>query len=301
MSSVYGAEGCAWLAALPGLVEEILERWGLELERVHEPLGYGFVAYVREQDGSPAVLKIGVDPVEIATEADYLRRLGPDVAVGVLRSEDRMTLLERAIPGTSLATLFEDRDLEATRVFAGITRQIAVAGVFEGDWDDLGDWMAKVRACSEAPAVRASVIGATMDRASALAFAMMAEGRPRAVLHGDLHQENIVLTERGWRLIDPKGVVGEVAFEVGAMTHNPYQTFRAHPRAAEIHEGRVRVVSNELGEDQVRIAAWSLIGSALEIAWDWEDFGEFTDAQAQMLLMQERLLDRLTPTIRRGS
>lgn len=296
MSSVYGERGSAWLDALPGLLDETLGRWRLALERVHEPLGYGFVAYVREADGAPAVLKIGVDPVEIAQEAEYLRRLGPDVAVEVRRSEDRMTLLERAIPGDPLATYFPDRDREATLVFAGLTRKIAAAGEFPGDWDRLDDWMAKVRTCGEAQDVRASPIGPVMARAADLAFAMIAEGRPRAVLHGDLHHANIVRTARDWRLIDPKGVVGEIGFEAGALAHNPHPAFREHTAAPDIHEARVRCLAESLGEPAARIAAWTLIGSALEIAWDWEDFGEFVPDQVRTILMQERLLDALTPS-----
>lgn len=301
MSSVYAERGDAWLEALPSLLEDALARWRLVLDHVHEPLGYGFVAYVFQADGSPAVLKIGVDPEEIANEAEYLRYIGPGVAVQVLRSEARMTLLERALPGDPLASLFPARDIEATQILAGLMRKIAAAGEFPGDWDRLEDWMAQIRVCAGSDSVRASPIGPVMARAAELACALIAGDRPRAVLHGDLHHSNVVLTERGWRLIDPKGVVGEVGFEAGALAHNPHPAFREHPDAAIIHEARVRCLASELGEAPSRIAAWTLIGTALEIAWDCEDFGEFAPAQARTILMQARLLDALTPSRQPGT
>ena len=48
--------------------------------------------------------------------------------------------------------------------------------------------------------------------------------RPR-LLHGDLQHYNILFdTNRGWLAIDPKGVVGEVEYEIGAVLRNPAES-----------------------------------------------------------------------------
>ena len=42
------------------------------------------------------------------------------------------------------------------------------------------------------------------------------------LLHGDLQHYNVLLDkDRGWVAIDPKGVVGELEYEVGALLRNP--------------------------------------------------------------------------------
>src|SRR5512132_4359180 len=47
------------------------------------------------------------------------------------------------------------------------------------------------------------------------------QSRPR-LLHGDLHHYNILFdSNRGWLAIDPKGVIGELEYEIGAVLRNP--------------------------------------------------------------------------------
>ena len=40
-------------------------------------------------------------------------------------------------------------------------------------------------------------------------------------LHGDLHHENIMHGPRGWLAIDPKGVLGDPAFDAANWFYNP--------------------------------------------------------------------------------
>ncbi|WP_418887304.1 aminoglycoside phosphotransferase family protein [Klebsiella pneumoniae] len=41
---------------------------------------------------------------------------------------------------------------------------------------------------------------------------MMSNASELRGLHGDLHHENIMFSSRGWLVIDPVGLVGEVGF-----------------------------------------------------------------------------------------
>jgi streptomycin 6-kinase len=46
--------------------------------------------------------------------------------------------------------------------------------------------------------------------------------RDARLLHGDLYHDNILLDSgRGWLVIDPKGVIGELEYEIGASLPNP--------------------------------------------------------------------------------
>ena len=46
--------------------------------------------------------------------------------------------------------------------------------------------------------------------------------RSTRLLHGDLQHYNVLFdTDRGWLAIDPKGVVGELEHEIGAVLRNP--------------------------------------------------------------------------------
>ena len=41
------------------------------------------------------------------------------------------------------------------------------------------------------------------------------------LIHGDLHHYNILLSKDSWLAIDPKGVIGPAAYEVGPLLMNP--------------------------------------------------------------------------------
>ena len=44
------------------------------------------------------------------------------------------------------------------------------------------------------------------------------------LMHGDFHHFNILSSERGWLVIDPKGVIGPAGYEVGPLMINPWNS-----------------------------------------------------------------------------
>jgi streptomycin 6-kinase len=95
-------------------------------------------------------------------------------------------------------------------------------------------------------------------------------GKP-VLLHGDLHHFNILTAEREpWLAIDPKGIVGEPAYEVGALLRNPNQAIATNPK---ILARRIDQLSAELTIDRARIIGWGLAQAVLSGWWDYEDLG----------------------------
>jgi streptomycin 6-kinase len=121
------------------------------------------------------------------------------------------------------------------------------------------------------------------------------EGRPAAVfaelcdsmgeevvLHGDLHHENILRSdERGWVVIDPKGMVGEREYEAGALMRNPVPVLHD----SRTLERRADLLAEALGLDGARMRAWSWVQAHLAAAWSIQD-GE---DPAHWLAVAERL------------
>ena len=93
------------------------------------------------------------------------------------------------------------------------------------------------------------------------------------LLHGDLHAGNILLdSQRGWVAIDPKGVVGELAYEVGAAIRNPCETPDLFAAPATIVE-RVDCFARVLRLDRRRILGWAFAQAILSAIWELEDEG----------------------------
>ena len=94
--------------------------------------------------------------------------------------------------------------------------------------------------------------------------------RPR-LLHGDLHHYNILRdSRRGWVAIDPKGVIGEIEYELGAGFRNPGQP-PVYYAAREVVEQRLRILSARLDIVPERVLAWAYAQAVLSAIWLVED------------------------------
>ena len=95
------------------------------------------------------------------------------------------------------------------------------------------------------------------------------------LLHGDLHHGNILAAERQpWLALDPKGVIGEPAYEVGAWLRNPWPGLLAGPHPRQILVQRVAQFVAELGCDRARIVGWGRAQAVLSAWWNFEDHGD---------------------------
>jgi streptomycin 6-kinase len=100
---------------------------------------------------------------------------------------------------------------------------------------------------------------------------LCASQQARRLLHGDLHHYNILYdSQRGWTAIDPKGVVGEIEYEIGASLRNPYEEPELFTPPAKI-EARLNLFEERLKIDFKRALAWGFAQAVLSAIWAIED------------------------------
>jgi streptomycin 6-kinase len=221
------------------------------------------------RDGQPAMLKV-LSPLSDETDAPLvLAHFAGRGAVGVLAAAERAVLLGRAVPGTPLTELVAGgRDDEATAVIADIAANVHHGEPPEGfiGVEDWADGFRRQRQRGPHPLLPPAML----DRAEDLYRDLAASQGRRFLLHGDLHHENILMGERGWLVIDPKGVVGEPAFEVVMSLGNPHQLW---PFAADhkVMARRVAIFSERLALDHDRILSWAFAQMVLCACWHIED------------------------------
>ena len=221
------------------------------------------------RDGQPAILKALSD---VSDETDAPRALAHFAgrrAVRVLAEADRVVLLERAVPGTPLTELVAaGRDDEATAIIADIA-----AALHHGDPPDgfatIGTWADAFRRQRER-GPHPLLPPAMLDRAETLYRDLAASQGRRFLLHGDLHHENILRGERGWLVVDPKGLVGEAAYEVVMSLGNPH-TLWPYPGDRNVMARRVAIFAERLALDRDRILNWAFAHMVLGACWHIED------------------------------
>jgi streptomycin 6-kinase len=116
---------------------------------------------------------------------------------------------------------------------------------------------------------------ALVEEAESLLAELLAAQAAPVLLHGDLHHDNILSAERApWLAIDPKGVIGEPAYEVGALLRNWQPTLFAMPHPGRVTARRVDQLAEMLGIDRYRIRGWGLAQAVLSAWWTIEDGGD---------------------------
>lgn len=104
-------------------------------------------------------------------------------------------------------------------------------------------------------------------RASGIALKLFDRPSAQIPLHGDLHHDNIMSSGRGWLAIDPKGLVGDPAYETAPLFINPVRATQtaADPRRIA---ARADILCQRLGYPKKRILGWAASHAALSACWD---------------------------------
>jgi streptomycin 6-kinase len=275
MVEVYGEEGTAWLQRLPGLLAECAQRWSLTVLPPFVPLSYNYVAPAIRADGTDVVLKVGYPGRELLAEMAALRLYGghgiaqlldADVGLGAL-------LLERLTPGMPLARLTDDAD--ATSIAAQVMRQLWRPVTPDHPFPTVAGWAAGLgRLRARFGGTTGPLPAALVERAERLFADLIGSMGEPVLLHGDLHHDNILTAQRQpWLALDPKGVVGEAAYETGALLRNPAGRVLQAPDPAGMMARRIDQLAAELGFEWERIRGWALAQAVLSAWWSIEDHG----------------------------
>ena len=274
---IHGPAGRAWLDRLPDILAGAAQQWGLTLGPPVPALSYHYVGLATRADGTPVVVKACSPTGEFPLETAALRLFAGRGAVRLLATDParEVMLLERLTPGTPLADLAATDEEAATAIAAGVMRALWRPAPPEHDFPTVADWAAGLGR------LRAGFGGGTgpfpaalVEEAEQLFADLLATQAAPVVLHGDLHHGNILAAERApWLALDPKGVVGEPAYEVGALLRNPMPDIAAWPHLDRVLARRLDILSAELGLDRARLRAWALAQAVLSGWWSYEDHG----------------------------
>ena len=270
---VHGEEGRLWLARVPEILNVCEQRWRITIEAAFPNLTFNLVMRARQRDGTPVVLKICWTSDEYHRQKEALRFFDGHGMTRLLGfyDEDEVMLLEGLRPGTSL--LHRNDDVVATSIAAGVMRQIwrPITGMH--DFPTVERWgLGFERLRQHFDGGTGPFPQAITDRAQKVYTELCDSMGKQVLLHGDLHHDNILAAERQpWLAIDPKGVVGERAYETGSWLRNWLPDLLRQENPRRILARRIDQFADELGFDRVRIRDWALAQAVLSGWWCIED------------------------------
>ena len=248
-------------------MEVLLRDWGCTDPVLVADTATSRVWRVR-RDGGTAIVK-DLKPIGVEDElrgADLLGWRDGRGAVWLLRRDGPTLLLEDAGP-TSLLDRFEELgDEGCTGVILDVLDELHAPGPTAppAALQPLVDRFASLFAQADVTGEPLIVDGAGTARR------LLANQRDIRPLHGDIHHGNIHRSARGWLAIDPKGLIGDRAYDIANLFYNPLgrQDLRTDL-------GRIGFIAAAFGarfdRDPADVLAWAFADMCLNASWHLED------------------------------
>ena len=273
----YGEPGQSWIDAAPDLVAERLSDWRLRVDGSPTNGMWALIVPVVREDNVRAVLKLAPQLEEhIRSEPLALRAWNGDGAVRLLETDPRSgsMLLERL---DATAPLMDVADgLDALRILSELMARLTAVPAPPGLrlLSDVGaELLERVRPALER-SLPASQRALLVDCAAALEEVLPEPGN--RLLHGDLHYDNILAPgpddpREPWLAIDPAPIAGDPGFDLLSALHNRWDEAVATGDVPRAVRRRFDLMTDVLGLDRERAAAWTLARILQNMLWDIEN------------------------------
>jgi streptomycin 6-kinase len=246
----------------------VLDRWGASDPAPIAVTTTSAVYRVRLADGGSAIVKDltliggkhelrGADLLEWRDGAGYVKLLSRDGTTLLLEDAGSYSLLDH---------LNERGDDSATSVAAEalMTMHAESALPPPDTLEPLRGWFASLFGMASTDT------NPLVAEAAAVADALLDDQRDVRPLHGDFHHENLWRGERGWLAIDPKGLIGDPAYDVANMFCNPLGRDDLRTDPARIGS-LARVFARTLDRDMATMLRWAFVHACLSASWHRED------------------------------
>ena len=214
--SIYREKGKVWLDELPKYVQQLENLWGLSHLKPLDNLTYNYVLSGFLND-TPIILKLSLDTLGVEREATALKAFEGAGGISIINNNKNSLLLQKALPGKSLKN-YPNKGIE---IACNVAKKLHEAPIPTNySFPRIEDWFATLDREWEIPGNHLKIARILKEQLLAKTLATP------VLLHGDLHQDNILLHEEKWLAIDPKGVMGFPINEVWAFVENPSQDLK---------------------------------------------------------------------------
>ena len=297
-----GGEGLQWTKDLNTVIDCIEKEWSISLEQILEGGSEAFVAKCTLKNQEKGILKLFMPQLEGNSEfeqqVEALRVVNGAGYVKLLKYDAKKKAVLLECLGEPLSEFdYSIRDqmkiicglLKKTWIPLDENQKLRPMGQLIGWFQDfiLATWERLEKPCSKEIIDRALLFLESRRKNLSLYQSVL--------VHGDPHADNILKTldsdELSYKLIDPDGIIGEPAYDLGILVREWVEELGDAP--LEKANERVLLLHNETGVEMQSIWEWAFIQSVstglflkaiqehglgdslLRIAQDWLRFKQF--------------------------
>lgn len=269
ITHAFGDKGTAWLSHLPQIVKKLCLYWDLTHLTPVENMSYNYVAKAMYQGNQPVVLKICCEKKLMLSEAQSLTFFNGQGAIKLIHYHEpcHALLLQRAVPGLSLKSLFPQKSEFVLGAYVRTMRQLHEQKQRpQYSFLHMTEWL-KTFDNKYVSQIPNDLLQYTID----IKDKLLASLKSSILLHGDLHHDNVLQHEHTWLAIDPKGIMGEPEFELAAFDFIDTSEIEKGLDIKKLFEKRLELVAQMAQLNIDRIRAWVLVRLILSLLWSIED------------------------------
>lgn len=261
--SIYGVKGKEWLKQLPEIISQIASKYQLKNLIPASNMNFNYVTF-GYQNSKQIALKLSLDNALLLNEIDYLKSTQQHGAITLLYYNKNMMIMEQAQPGITLKEMFPNNDKDATIICCSLIKKLHTAKIRKNH---------NFKSIKELLKVLDKDLTIPKDillKARSLRDNLLITTTQEVLLHGDLHHENILKHNNEWIAIDPKGFIGDPAFDIAGYLYNPIPKLPEHNNAQKIIKDRIKLCSELLSIPEQKIYNWMYVKVVLCWAWTLE-------------------------------
>jgi streptomycin 6-kinase len=177
---------------------------------------------------------------------------------------------------------FDGKDDEATRILCQVIETLhrPRSEPPPNTLRPLGEWFRALNSARERHDVFA--------KAGALAEGLLAETESPAILHGDVTHQNVLgFGDKGWLAVDPKGLIGDRAYDYANIFRSPTTALTTPTRLRR----QADVMAEYSGLESRTLLQWGFVHAALSVVWRLEDGQALTERALKIPRMNLAVLE----------
>ncbi len=258
----------SWQNKLERSLKYLSNQWQLTRIKPYQQLSYHYVAAATKDQDKKAVLKIGFDHDSIKSEHNALTHFNGNGSIKCLdyNNKHQALLLQQATPGQSVYCSFFENINTGIKNYAKLAKRIKN---LTNDNPELFKHTNDLLTAIDE--IDSTVFSEKqLQLAKVLRKEITKKRLPEYLCHGDLHLGNIVYHNNDWISIDPKGIIGNLAFEAAAcnLLTDTEMTQMNH---LELFASRAEKLANNLNLDNSTLLDWMYLRAVLAVQWCIED------------------------------
>ncbi|MDP3705242.1 MAG: aminoglycoside phosphotransferase family protein [Legionellaceae bacterium] len=254
------------------IIDELKAHWHLSAITPVDNMTYNYVATALLNHNERVVLKIGVNKKCLFEEESAIQYFDGHGCIKLIDYSEKHSalLMQHAIPGNTLKTLYPIHADLVIGLYADTMQKLHSKPAYTADSFPLvKDWLTAI---DHAPVER--IPKSLLDKAISLKNELLFSSKTQRVLHGDLHHDNILHSGDEWIAIDPKGIIGEPAFEAAAFDFIHHTELTSSIDVAKLFTQRADLLAKLANIDAQRLKDWVFVRLILSAAWHIEDNGD---------------------------